>query len=71
MDKTQELHRDLADRDWWRSICKALGRDAQLVGWTYRDNATIQWGHSTVELDGSVCAALINHRRCDKGGANA
>ena len=54
----EELAVELADRDWWRSICKILG--ATLIGWTYRDNATIQWGNSTIELDGSVCQKLLD-----------
>lgn len=52
-----DLEIELADRDWWRSVCKILG--ATLIGWTFRDNATAQWGRNTIELDGSVVEKLL------------
>ena len=57
---TEQDKRDLADGDWWREICTALG--ARLVGWTFRSEATILYPDTlnVVELDGRI-AATIHH----------
>lgn len=54
---TAEDKRDLADGDWWREACEVLG--ARLVGWTFRQEASILFGLSLAELDGRVADKLI------------
>ena len=50
--------RDLADGEWWQSICTALG--ARLIGWTFRSAATIRYDDdlNCVELDGRVAKTI-------------
>ena len=64
MKKRDELKRDLADRDWWREVAKALGVGVILIGWTYRESALFSrgLGVGTLECDGDLAERILRLR---------
>jgi hypothetical protein len=53
-----ELAKELADRDWWRVVAKALGME--LSGWTYRSSALFRRpnGYQGFDCPGDVAEKI-------------